>query len=288
MGVKVTPQTRDRHRPVATMASTKHKPIEKLPDGTPVYARRADGTRVCGSPKTRGRGLCDSDLVMANGRCRMHGGGSLSGILHPRARGLRGSDRMPRRMQADYQAGLNDPDVLNLTPDLTLMDVHLDQLKQSLENGYDENSWKVLKETADELELALDTDDENGSVLAERMIELIRRGAREPAIWREIKNTERLRAELATREMDRRIKLRMLITHDEAQALGTGMVAVIKEESARLFSKIEQELGTRLPVPMRNSYLRSVADGIGSLLTQRNARMAGAELPALEATGVAI
>lgn len=82
----------------------------------------------CGA-KTRGGGTCKGK-PMENGRCRMHGGGSLRGVAHPGyVDGARSRYRLaPGALGSDYTANLVDADYIALRDELALVTAQLQGL----------------------------------------------------------------------------------------------------------------------------------------------------------------
>ena len=82
--------------------------------GWQVHAVRLDdGSPVCGSPRSRGRGFCESPFHYPNGRCNKHGGGSPKGAASGTFKDGRHSRyaKMPQHLREKYEAGLDDPEL---------------------------------------------------------------------------------------------------------------------------------------------------------------------------------
>lgn len=70
---------------------------------------------------------------MPNGRCRIHGGKSPSGIAHPNFKTGRYSKDIPTRLSKGYQEALSDPDLLQLNDEIRLTDSLMSELLERFE-----------------------------------------------------------------------------------------------------------------------------------------------------------
>jgi hypothetical protein len=76
---------------------------------------------VCGARTIRD-GACQSTIIMANGRCRIHGGATPRGFAHPNVRhGLRSKD-LPTRLVALFERGLPNAPRLSLDREIHAVD----------------------------------------------------------------------------------------------------------------------------------------------------------------------
>lgn len=80
------------------------------------------GKPTCGARLRKKPGkFCGSTVLSANGRCRLHGGGSLAGIASPRFKHGRFSDRFPAGW-GDLDQKLADPELRSIGLDLVVLD----------------------------------------------------------------------------------------------------------------------------------------------------------------------
>lgn len=89
--------------------------------------------QTCGA-KTRGGAPC-KNAAMPNGRCRMHGGKTPSGIASPHFKTGRYSKSIPTRLAAVYEASKDDPDLLALDDEIALTDAQINIVLSELEAG---------------------------------------------------------------------------------------------------------------------------------------------------------
>lgn len=86
--------------------------------------------RSCGA-KTRAGGLCKR-APMANGRCRLHGGLTPSGVAAPSFRHGRYSKYLPGGLLERYRTALGDQELLGLRDEIALVDARLQELVEAL------------------------------------------------------------------------------------------------------------------------------------------------------------
>jgi hypothetical protein len=83
---------------------------------------------------------------MANGRCRYHGGKSLTGVANPAYRDGRHSKYLPVRLAARYGQSLLDPDYLALRDELALVDARISELSESLPDSEEiAQTWESFR-----------------------------------------------------------------------------------------------------------------------------------------------
>lgn len=70
---------------------------------------------------------------MPNGRCYLHGGKAPTGPALPQFKHGRYSKDLPTRLLATYEATRNDPDLLNLTDELGVLDSRLVDLLRGMQ-----------------------------------------------------------------------------------------------------------------------------------------------------------
>jgi hypothetical protein len=80
---------------------------------------------------------------MPNGKCRMHGGKSLSGIAHPNFKMGRYSKSGPLALRARIAEAEQDEDTLNSTPSINLLDARIAELLDKLPD--DEEARKAAR-----------------------------------------------------------------------------------------------------------------------------------------------
>ena len=114
----------------------------------PVHAVKLDDDRpVCGSPRSRGRGFCESPFRYPNGRCNKHGGSSPKGAASGTFKDGRHSKyaKMPQHLREKYEAGLDDPELTHHRGQIALVDAALDEFFAEHEYGANPDTWKAVR-----------------------------------------------------------------------------------------------------------------------------------------------
>lgn len=184
-------------------------------------------TPRCGA-KTRSGEPCKT-RPMANGRCRMHGGSSLSGPAHPNWVDGTYSKVLPKRLLDGYQASINDPDRLALDQQLGLLDARLLDVLQRIDSGESGQLWRLLKGAARDYEAARRANDPVRVVeqLA-LMLELINRGHTDQAAWAEARQLIQERRKIAESERKRQVQMHQVVSSEAAMALLAQLVVAVQ------------------------------------------------------------
>jgi hypothetical protein len=96
---------------------------------------------TCGAKTPNGP--CRSDVVMANGRCRVHGGATPKGINHPRNKNYIRT-KLPERLAEKYLNAEGDPDLLSLNNEIRLTDIFLQEAISNLDDSPPLALWKSI------------------------------------------------------------------------------------------------------------------------------------------------
>lgn len=94
----------------------------------------------CGA-KTRASGLCKAK-PMTNGRCRMHGGATPTGIALPHFKHGKYSKYMPEKINERFQELLADPVLTQLRPEIALVTQQLEEKLARLHAGESAGLWE--------------------------------------------------------------------------------------------------------------------------------------------------
>jgi hypothetical protein len=197
--------------------------------------------RECGA-KTRSGGRCKGQ-PMPNGRCRMHGGASLSGIASPTFQTGRYSKYLPAHLLADFQSAQADPTLVECRDELALIDSRLGQLAQRFQSGKDAELWAVLSMSFDTLATSFDAllsavepeGDEAETAVREATGALegcrsvIHEVRASESTWREVYGVLEQRRKLVETESKRLKDMQQLITVERAM----GLIAALADSVRR-------------------------------------------------------
>lgn len=168
---------------------------------------------------------------MTNGRCRIHGGKSPAGIMHPNYKTGRYSKYMPQNLTEMYEQSRNDPHVLELVDEVGLLDSRIaDRLKALDEKEAANATWKELQSIWKQFMFAVRSDDTTSQQqLLRELNTFIQNGASKADIWYELMNLIESRRKLVDSE-GRRLEVKQnIVTVEQAFSLVSTMVAVLKE-----------------------------------------------------------
>lgn len=168
----------------------------------------------CGAKKKDGT-PCRQN-AMANGRCRLHGGSTPSGLAASQFRTGRYSKHLPARLANSYQEAISDPELLSVREDVALLDSRLQDVLSSASNGEAGELWKSLKEALREHDRA--KPDERAEAFG-KIRWLINEGYQEWQSWMEIRHILQERKQLVEREEKRLVAMQQMITAERAMLL---------------------------------------------------------------------
>lgn len=169
---------------------------------------------LCNAP-TRSGGMCKR-VAGPSGRCYWHGeaplgaAGAVQLPLHQT--NTRWANDIPARLLDRYKLAADDPDVLALHYDIALLDARIADVLSRVDTGESGAIWKKAQTAYEELETALDNEDE---VLTrkrrEELRELLTEGRNDSAAWLEVIALIGERRKLVESEAKRRTTARTMM-----------------------------------------------------------------------------
>jgi len=167
---------------------------------------------------------------MQNGRCRLHGGLTPKGFDLPQTTHGRYSKYLPTGLLAKFNAAMADPDLLNQTGEIALIDARLAELLEKIGTGENGVIWKALREANDRLRAAQAKSDAAGMASALNDISrLIEQGQGESAVWTQIDATLENRRKFVDSETRRIYNGQMILRLDEATQLIQTLGLVVRQ-----------------------------------------------------------
>jgi hypothetical protein len=177
-----------------------------------------DPMKICGA-KTRSGEPCRR-AGMRNGRCRLHGGLTPRGSVHPRYVHGRYSRDLPERLAERFADALADKATLVQRAELAVVDVRISDLLGQVDDGGGRLAWKSVTSTFAAIRAARAANDAPGLAAAlAAHEEAIAFGSRDSAIWAEIRETIDDRRKLVDSETRRLMAAATTLTAAEAAAL---------------------------------------------------------------------
>jgi hypothetical protein len=216
---------------VVGVKPSKAKDLDLPIDQRPVLygpAGAIKNLRYCGA-KTRAGGYCKKP-AMRNGRCKFHGGGIAAGALSPRFKTGKYSKYLPKDFRKVYEASLNDPELLSLGNELSMVDGRLSELIQRLDKGESVRLWLAAGALYEQMKGAL-----KAGSLAEvnrtmvKLGEVLDKGRDEYGLWKEIGEQMDRRRSLADTERRRLIDGQYMIDIDKAKTLVAALAASVRK-----------------------------------------------------------
>lgn len=166
---------------------------------------------------------------MENGRCRYHGGKSLSGIASPTFKTGRYSKYLPERMLARYKQAASDPELLAMRSDIALLDARLSDVLGRVDTGEAGALWRAAREMyADARDAMADKDAARLSVALTALGGLLDKGVADWAAWDEVRSLLEQRRKLAESEVKREVLAQQMVKVDQAMVLVSALVDSVK------------------------------------------------------------
>ncbi|HEX8219765.1 MAG TPA: HGGxSTG domain-containing protein [Chloroflexia bacterium] len=182
-------------------------------------------SKKCGA-LTRSGKPCES-RPMPNGRCRMHGGSSPSGIASATFKtGIHSKD-LPTRLLKRYSDALANEAFLSLQSDIALLDVRIGELLQRLDTGETGAVWKELKEAWRSVEQVM-WDPSLLAVALSQVGALIDRGFGDQVAWGEVVVLLERRRKLVATEQKKMVADQQMITVENALVMVQLIIQSIK------------------------------------------------------------
>lgn len=92
------------------------------------------------------RDYCSAYPIKGREKCKFHGGMALIGASHPNYKGKGLSKHLPTRMMETLHAAIDDPDILNMSEDIGLLEaLQVDLLRRLKEEEWGFGLWSDLQ-----------------------------------------------------------------------------------------------------------------------------------------------
>jgi len=166
----------------------------------------------CKATSKRTHERCKAKAMRGMEVCYHHGGASLRGVAHPGFRTGRYSKYIPTRLTERYELAVTDPELLNLSEEIALVDSRLADVLARVDSGESTQIWDDLQDERRTFLVAQRRQDQQGmaDALAE-ILNLIARGHADWAAWMDVVNLVERRRRLVESEQKRRIAMSLLV-----------------------------------------------------------------------------
>lgn len=222
----------------------------------PKESLRSDGKRMCGATKRRTGEPCRA-LAMPNGRCRIHGGATPSGIAANNFQHGARSKYLPVRMQERALEAMNDPDLLGLRQELGALDARLTELYARADVGAGRDQWIRAKQAVRAFIVERDRRPQNQVAFRQAWADVevsILEGASDFDTWLEIRDVIQERRKVVESERRRMVEMNQMMPAEEVVNWGTALMLSVRNhvrdpETLRKINDDFQRL-TRRPGPI--------------------------------------
>lgn len=205
-------------------------------------ARKPETPMQCKAKSKQSGERCKKAAVPTYEVCEMHGGKTPRGFALPQTTHGGFSKDLPTRLAADFQAALDDPNLLELRQDLALVDARLHDLLKRVDTGEAGVHWRRAQKLLADMHA---TDD--ATKQQQCLIDLeatIGDGASDYAAWDEVTKLVAQRQRLVESERKRLVDLRQMITTEKAMLLIANISSIIQRHvtDRSILSKIAHDL----------------------------------------------
>lgn len=159
--------------------------------------KNEEGRQVCSAMRASGKNICTSIILNESGRCKNHGGMSLSGVAHPGFKKGRFSKALPSRLIERYEEALEDDKLADFTEDLAVIDARLSDLLLSMDEGGGAQIFREVKESFESFQVASSEGDTQAMRESLRRLDsAIKRGGKEAYLWSELRQLQEQRRKI--------------------------------------------------------------------------------------------
>jgi len=173
----------------------------------------------------------------------MHGGKTLTGLASPLLKKGRYSKYLPDRMLERYQESQEDPELLNLSAEISLVDSRLAELLQRVDTGETKDLWAQASRQIKDIKAA-GSDRMLVARLINELAETIKEAQDDYSAWDEISRQMEQRRRLVESERKRLVEMQNFISQEKAILLIGALTDAIKRHvtDRKTLSAISSEL----------------------------------------------
>lgn len=181
----------------------------------------------------------------------MHGGKSVEGAASGTFRTGRYSKYLPARLAGKYEASQNDPDLLALRDEVSIVDSRIAELLERIDTGESQAQWDLLQGLHTQLLAAVQARDTARMSTAIRgMGEAIEAGAESGQAWADIFTAVEQRRRLVESERKHQVEMKQVITADRAMLLISALVGIIRTHvtDGSIMAAIDADVGKLITI----------------------------------------
>lgn len=186
---------------------------------------------------------CKQPVVPGREVCRYHGGLTPRGIAHPNFKHGRYSKSLPTRLAAQYQASINDPELLKLDDEIALVEARIHELLKRLDENQSRALWSDLSNAYRQIREAIKIGQKDLLIEGINRIESILAKRERYELWDELYKVVDVKRRLVESRRLHLIQEQQIISAEQAMALVSALLESINravpDRSVR--AKIEHE-----------------------------------------------
>lgn len=189
---------------------------------------------------------CRRRAVNGKRVCTVHGGLTPGGIASPHFKTGRYSKHLPERMAEKYQESINDPELLALDAEISLVDARLEDLISRVDTGESGTLWKMAQASFMDFRAANTSGDQDKMTVAlSELNRLLNLGVDDYKAWDEVGKMLEQRRKLVESERKRLMDMEQMITVERTMVLLSAVVSIIRENvtDRKILSAISSDIG---------------------------------------------
>lgn len=205
--------------------------------------------RRCSARSKRTGEQCQRPAMKNRTVCMHHGGKSLTGRNNPRFTTGRYSKYLPKHLANGFDEAMGDERLLDLSANVALMDVRMNELLGKLNDNETMQAWNELGALLGPLSQAVKTGKrEKAQELTEKLLIAWQAVYEDAGVWKEIYEVSELRRKLAESEKKRLVDMDLMVSADRLYLLVSFIQDIILRHvtDASTRSSIAYELRTVL------------------------------------------
>jgi len=149
--------------------------------------------------------------------CTVHGGLTPGGIASPHYKHGRHSKYLPNRLGERYAVAISDPEILNLSAEIALVDARITDVLGRVDSGESGRRWRELGKARREFVAAQRKQDQDKMADALNDILMgIREGQADFEAWAEVVDLLERRRRLVESEQKRRVAMHLVVKVEQA------------------------------------------------------------------------
>lgn len=173
---------------------------------------------------------CKLPPVPGRKTCRFHGGRNAVGLAAPNLKNGKYSKYLPARLLSIYEESIEDPRLLDLSNDISLVDARLADLLKRVDTGESGEAWQLAREAHRALNDGLNKGDLPLARMALSDLDgIIKRGVSDYMAWREIGTLLDRRERLVRSQRKSEIEAGELIPKAEVRLLTSYLLRAVTE-----------------------------------------------------------